>query len=409
MYINTYGCDKFPSQYTFANVSDGAEVEDYYYKLRFGKMFLPVCTNPKAQPILSSVMFITFIILCGFILINITIAAVTAGINDRLDELRREDLEHEMGVHRAVSQLSNVELNRPTLLTDPDMLLLLMQQVWKEHDEYAKKMARLNTNERADKQKKEEEASKRKISTNQVAPPPPSTEQASLVLKGHGHISHESFDFNDTEDGNQVHWWLFLCEWRYQSMFMRDLTGHLSYHMLVAFLVLVAAATEMIVLQRDDSSAYAEKIQIALQLLFSLDLYCSIIATYPNYPIFFKSRWNVFDAVLVLLTWIPVINTAFHGHGTKVVGLLRVLRILRLLKMLTWIPELNVILHSIGSSVRALVYVIMLLFAFFFHFGIAGIFLFAENDPRHFGSLWQAFVTLFQVTSHYPCSKYACY
>jgi voltage-gated sodium channel len=71
--------------------------------------------------------------------------------------------------------------------------------------------------------------------------------------------------------------------------------------------------------------------------------------------------------------------------------------------MLTWIPELNVILHSIGSSVRALGYVIMLLFAFFFHFGIAGIFLFAENDPRHFGSLWQAFVTLFQVTSHYLC------
>ena len=72
-------------------------------------------------------------------------------------------------------------------------------------------------------------------------------------------------------------------------------------------------------------------------------------------------------------------------------------RILRLLKMLTWIRELNVILHAIASSARALLYVIMLLCAFFFHFGIAGVFLFADNDPQHFGSLWKAFVTLFQV------------
>ncbi|CAE7656312.1 CACNA1F [Symbiodinium microadriaticum] len=399
MYINTYGCDKFPSQYVMSNITKGEDgYADEYYKLRYGRMVLPVCNHPEAQPVLSTILFITFITLCGFILINITIAAVTAGINDRLDELRKEDLEEEM-MGRMISGLSSMPNKSSTILTDPAMLLMLMKQVWKEHDDYAKKMARLSAGELEAERKKRERQEKRDSLRQQVSAYRRTSSSEPRVDRGPSALNEVSdLDASQYED-EQLQCGLYLFSLRYQSMYMRDLTGHLSYQFLVAGLVILAAVTEMWTLQNPESRANAEFVLLALQILFTLDLYCKVIATYPNYQIFFTNGWSIFDTILVIATWAPVMTTGMQGKGARIIGLLRVFRILRLLKMLTWIRELNVVLHSIASSVRALVYVILLLFAFFYHFGIAGVFLFAENDPQHFGTLWKAFVTLFQVSS----------
>jgi voltage-gated sodium channel len=72
---------------------------------------------------------------------------------------------------------------------------------------------------------------------------------------------------------------------------------------------------------------------------------------------------------------------------------------MRLLKLLRWIHELNVILHSIASSALAIFYVYVLIFGLAYHFAVAGVFLFARNDPQHFKDLSSSFVTLFQVQS----------
>lgn len=57
------------------------------------------------------------------------------------------------------------------------------------------------------------------------------------------------------------------------------------------------------------------------------------------------------------------------------------------------------ILRAIADSALALTYVIILLFLFFFHFAIAGVFLFAQNDPYYFGNIGKSFITLFQVST----------
>jgi hypothetical protein len=59
----------------------------------------------------------------------------------------------------------------------------------------------------------------------------------------------------------------------------------------------------------------------------------------------------------------------------------------------------QVILRATADSAQALSYIIVLLFLFFFHFGVAGVFLFAENDPYFFGNIGKAFVTLFQIST----------
>eukprot|EP00602_Paraphysomonas_sp_CaronLab_P009300 CAMPEP_0185036728 /NCGR_PEP_ID=MMETSP1103-20130426/30092_1 /TAXON_ID=36769 /ORGANISM="Paraphysomonas bandaiensis, Strain Caron Lab Isolate" /LENGTH=800 /DNA_ID=CAMNT_0027574367 /DNA_START=1013 /DNA_END=3415 /DNA_ORIENTATION=- len=360
-----YGCDSYPSDYTAPDNST-ATTERH----RYGKMILPVCDKPEAQPIAATVIFVTFIILCGLILINLTIAAVTAGINDRLDELRKEDLMRELS---AVGPLdASDDKSGKNLITDPDMLLLLMQQVWKEHDDHARKQARAQH---------EGEGNSRGIRQ---------TVQDRFTL---------SSDANNRNSFFYVSTALKCTDMRQQSVFMRDLTGYYLYKYVAATLVTFSALVELWSLQHPESRYTADYVQLVLQFLFSFDLYCKTIASYPAFATYYRNRWNVFDTAIVIVTWVPVFTIGMKGKGVKYIGLFRVLRILRLLKMLTWIPELNVILHSIASSARALVYVIMLMFAFFYHFAVAGIFLFEDNDPQHFGSLFKAFVTLFQCSS----------
>lgn len=75
------------------------------------------------------------------------------------------------------------------------------------------------------------------------------------------------------------------------------------------------------------------------------------------------------------------------------------MRILRLLKIFSWITEVNVIMKSISTSARCLAYVVFLMVVFFYHFGVAGVYLFSGNDPYHFGNIGKALLTLFQVST----------
>lgn len=90
-------------------------------------------------------------------------------------------------------------------------------------------------------------------------------------------------------------------------------------------------------------------------------------------------------------------NTFVMKYLMCFAALLRVLRIFRILRLMSKIPELNVIMNSISSSIKALCYVVALMAIFFFHFAVAGIYLFEENDPEHFEGLVRTFLTLFQV------------
>lgn len=86
--INTYGCDKYPLMY-----SPGTE---FHQIETWGSFYLPVCVEPSQQRFVSMALFFSFIVIVGFVLMSLTIAAVTAGINDRLDNLQKEELREEL-------------------------------------------------------------------------------------------------------------------------------------------------------------------------------------------------------------------------------------------------------------------------------------------------------------------------
>jgi hypothetical protein len=85
MYINAYGCDAVPSEYVVIPKNDPTP---RYIDVISGRMYLFLCDDPSAFPYASSLIFSSFAVITGFILISLTVAAVSAGVKRRLQEIQ---------------------------------------------------------------------------------------------------------------------------------------------------------------------------------------------------------------------------------------------------------------------------------------------------------------------------------
>lgn len=132
-------------------------------------------------------------------------------------------------------------------------------------------------------------------------------------------------------------------------------------------------------------------------------------AKWPRPWEYFKDPWNVFDFIIVAAALMPV-----DGQQVTVLRLLRLLRVLRLVRA---VPRLQVLVSALLKSMPSMGYVAVLLLLLFYIYAVAGVFLFAQNDPVHFGSLQLALMTLFRVvtledwtdvwyTQFYGCDEY---
>jgi voltage-gated sodium channel len=104
---------------------------------------------------------------------------------------------------------------------------------------------------------------------------------------------------------------------------------------------------------------------------------------------YFREGWNAFDFTIVALCCLPM-NAQFAA-------VLRLARALRLLRLVTALPRLQLLVGALLKSLGAMGYVGLLLALMFHICGVAGVHLFREADPSHFGSLPAALLSLFQV------------
>ena len=105
---------------------------------------------------------------------------------------------------------------------------------------------------------------------------------------------------------------------------------------------------------------------------------------------FFKSGWNVFDTLIVLISLIPIPNNSSFL-------LLRLLRVFRVLRIISVVPELKKIIEALLSSVKRVFYVGLLLFIILYIYATIGSILFSINIPERWGDVGVAMITLFQV------------
>ena len=106
---------------------------------------------------------------------------------------------------------------------------------------------------------------------------------------------------------------------------------------------------------------------------------------------YFADGWNVFDFLIVVLCLLPV--------GGPFAAVLRLTRALRLLRLVSALPKLQLLVGALLKSLSAMGYVSLLLALLFYIYAVAGIHLFGAHDPKHFGSLPAAFLSLFRLVT----------
>ena len=105
---------------------------------------------------------------------------------------------------------------------------------------------------------------------------------------------------------------------------------------------------------------------------------------------FFKSGWNIFDTLIVLISLIPIPNNSSFL-------LLRLLRVFRVLRLISVVPELKKIIEALLASVKRVFYVGVLLFIILYIYATIGSILFSIDIPERWSDVGIAMITLFQV------------
>ena len=130
-------------------------------------------------------------------------------------------------------------------------------------------------------------------------------------------------------------------------------------------------------------------IDYSITIFFVIEILIRFIAE-PKKLNFFKSGWNIFDTLIVLLSLVPIPNNSSFL-------LLRLLRVFRVLRLISVVPELKKIIEALLSSVTRVFYVGLLLFIILYIYATIGSILFSANIPERWGDVGISMITLFQV------------
>jgi voltage-gated sodium channel len=121
---------------------------------------------------------------------------------------------------------------------------------------------------------------------------------------------------------------------------------------------------------------------------FMVELVLKLVAEAPWVWPFFRDNWNIFDFVVVVLSFPGVIPVS----ATSVVRGARLLRVLKLVRVL---PGLRRLVRSLANSLSSLVYIAGLIMLLLYLWAVAGAILLGRNDPAHWKGVHTAALTLY--------------
>lgn len=173
---------------------------------------------------------------------------------------------------------------------------------------------------------------------------------------------------------------------------LRRITDSFAFQAAVVFLILAAG----VVVGLETYPAVAERHGVLLHALdrlilwaFATELALRILARGRRPLDFFRDGWNVMDAAIVAVSFMP-----FASQSVLVVRLLRLLRLVRLVK---FVPEMRLLVETILRTVPSMFYLAGLFSLLIYVYAVIGTFAFGGNDPMHFGRLHLSVLSLFQV------------
>jgi voltage-gated sodium channel len=104
---------------------------------------------------------------------------------------------------------------------------------------------------------------------------------------------------------------------------------------------------------------------------------------------FFKSGWNIFDFLIVAVGFVPAMR-----ENATLVRMARLLRVTRLFRLL---PDLRIIVNAVGRSIPGLSSLALASAMLVYVYAMLGWVIFHAGDPKNFGNIGEAMLTMFQV------------
>ena len=123
--------------------------------------------------------------------------------------------------------------------------------------------------------------------------------------------------------------------------------------------------------------------------IFVAEALLKMLALAPRSHRYFASGWNIFDFAVIVFSFVPV--TAEFAMVSRLARLLRVVR------LITTVRELRVIVSALVRAIPSVGHVMVLMAIVVYIYAIMGYHLFSEHDPKHWGSLGLAVLTLFEI------------
>ena len=121
--------------------------------------------------------------------------------------------------------------------------------------------------------------------------------------------------------------------------------------------------------------------------VFALELVLRFFASNPP-AAFFRSGWNLFDLIIVGVSFLP---------SSQFFTVARLFRILRALRTVSVLPDLQRLVTALLRSLPALGHILILLALLMYVYAAIGTSLFGEITPKYFGTLHLSVLTLFSV------------
>jgi voltage-gated sodium channel len=107
---------------------------------------------------------------------------------------------------------------------------------------------------------------------------------------------------------------------------------------------------------------------------------------------FLKDPWNIFDAIIVITSLIPL-------EGSQTVLLGRLLRIFRVLRLISFIPELRILLNAFFTAIPRMGYISLLMFIIFYMYAAVGSIIFSSINEELWGNISISMLTLFRIAT----------
>jgi voltage-gated sodium channel len=125
----------------------------------------------------------------------------------------------------------------------------------------------------------------------------------------------------------------------------------------------------------------------AILYLFTLELALRFFAT-PRPPDFFRNGWNLFDLIIVGVSFLP---------ASEFFTVARLFRVLRVMRAVSVLPDLQRLVAALLRSLPSLGHISLLLVLLIYVYAAIGTSFFADALPQYFGSLHRSVLTLFGV------------